>query len=272
MPPVPPHTDWLVNTNQTIQTVNGIHAEVWNLEPAADEAVLSAWAKHFRQHYCSDDLIDELCKGTGLTRAAFLTQMKFPDAKAGAGPAIRSGDFAEILIADFIEFKLGFWCPRELRYDAKWNRNESTKGCDVIGFKFVAEGEVRPGDELFVFEVKAKLTGVPSNRLQDAVNGSIEDKVREAITLSALKQRFLERRDSVSADKVERFQQMSDRPFSRINGAAAVLSDNAFDAVLLSQTATDNHPYAANLRLIVVKGPALMDLVHALYDRARDEA
>ena len=74
------------------------------------------------------------------------------------GPSSRSGDFGEILIADYIEFVLGYWCPRELRYQDRWNRNDSTKGCDVIGFKFVADGVEDPGDELFIFELKSGMT------------------------------------------------------------------------------------------------------------------
>ena len=117
---------------------------------------MSAWAKHFRQHYCEDALLDMLRQGTGLSRAEFLEQVKFPHASEAPGPSIRSGDFAEILIADYVEFKLGYWCPRELRYDMKWNRNESTKGCDVLGFKFVQPRRVSPADELFAFEAKAR--------------------------------------------------------------------------------------------------------------------
>jgi hypothetical protein len=32
------------------------------------------------------------------------------------------------------------------------------------------------------------------------------------------------------------------------------------------------HPNIANLKLIVIRGSALMDLVHALYERAANEA
>ena len=32
------------------------------------------------------------------------------------------------------------------------------------------------------------------------------------------------------------------------------------------------HHNAANIRLIVIKGPSLMTLIHALYERAADEA
>jgi hypothetical protein len=273
MPDTPPHLAWLVNTGETIPTADGLVAEVWKLEPENDQAVLSAWAKHFRQHYCEDALLDTLRQGTGLSRAQFLEQVKFPHATDAPGPSIRSGDFAEILIADYVEFKLRYWCPRQLRYDMKWNRNESTKGCDVLGFKFVQSGQVSPADELFVFEVKARLSGNAAvNRLQDAVDDSAKDPLREGMTLNALKQRCIEREDDEAAEKIERFQNMADRPFTRLNGAGAVLSMEAYDPDLLAQTTTTHHPNASALKLIVVKGDALMPLVHTLYEIAKNEA
>jgi hypothetical protein len=273
MPDTPPHLAWLTNTHETIQTADGLVAEVWELIPESDQAVLSAWSKHFREHYCEDALLDKLREGTGLSRAEYLEQMKFPHATEAPGPSIRSGDFAEILIADYVEFKLGYWCPRELRYDMKWNRNESTKGCDVLGFRFVRDGRVSPSDELFIFEAKARLSGNAAvNRLQDAVDDSAKDPLREGMSLNALKQRCIERADNESAAKIRRFQNMADRPFKRLSGAAAVLSTQVYDRNLLAQTTTAHHPNSAALKLIVVKGNALMPLVHALYERAKDEA
>lgn len=272
--PTPAHLDWLVNTGSTITTADGHLVELWELNYAGDEAVLSAWAKHFRSHYCDDDMLPELVNGTGLTNGEFLKQMKFPDAAAGAGPSVRAGDFAEIVVADYIEYKLGYWCPRRLRYDFKWNRNESTKGCDVVGFKFVQDGAVNPQDELFVFESKAQLAlnAQPQNRLQVAIDDSNKDKLREAMTLNALKQRFLERGERASADKVERFQNETDRPFRRISGAAAVHDLTTFDPGHPAAVTTAAHFNAPNLKLIVVTGVAMMQLVHALYQRAADEA
>ena len=78
-----------------------------------------------------------MVEGTGLTKAEYLRQTLLPDRTQVPGPSLRSGDFGEILVADYIEYSLGYWCPRELRYQDRWNRNDSTKGCDVIGFKFV---------------------------------------------------------------------------------------------------------------------------------------
>jgi len=198
--------------------------------------------------------------------------MKFPDAKCPPGPSIRAGDFAEILIADYAEHKLGYWCPRQFRYDMKWSRNESTKGCDVIGFRCM-DGGNNPDDEMFVFEAKAALTGTnPVNRLQDAVNDSAKDLLREATTLNALKQRFLERGDIESAKRVQRYQNMSDRPFRRISGAAAVLVNEMADSDLIAKTTIQAHHNPGMLKLILVKGSALMSLAHTLYELAANEA
>jgi hypothetical protein len=271
--PTPAHLDWLIDTGERLTTADGVEIEVWELQHGDDPAVLSAWAKHFREHYCDDDMLALLVPGTGKTNAQYLTDMKFPDASDAPGPSIRSGDFAEILVADYIEYKLGYWCPRQLRYDHKWNRNESTKGCDVMGFQFVNEGGVDPNDELFVFESKASVSGNnPINRLQDAVTDSGKDVLREATTLNALKQRFYERGETAPALKVQRFQNMTDSPFKRISGAAAVLNSPLYDAALIAQTTTAGHFNAGNLKLIVIRGETLMTLVHALYKRAANEA
>jgi hypothetical protein len=269
--PTPPHLKWLIDTGKRLRTVEGRAIEVWELRHNDDAAVLSAWAKHFREHYCDDEMLEKLIQGTGMSRQEYLVNMKFPDAQKAPGPSIRSGDFAEIIVADYIEYKLGYWCPRH-RYDLKWVRNESTKGCDVLGFRFISDGSINPNDELFIFESKAGLTGSPVNRLQDAVTDSTKDTFREGMALNALKQRYLDRGDTAKAKKIERFQNETDKPFKRVNGAAAILSDNVFDESLIQQTTISTHHDSENLKLLVVKGNALMALVTALYERAANEA
>lgn len=232
--------------------------------------VLSEWAQHFRQHYVSDDDLPDMVDGTELSKAAYLRTLVFPDAKEGAGPSLRSGDFGEILVADYIEFLLGYWCPRELRYQDRWNRNDSTKGCDVIGFKFAPEHSA--DDEFVVFESKSGLTKSNAHRLQDAINDSIKDKLREGMTLNALKRRMLANGALEDACKVKRFQNQAARPFRRLSGAAAILDDAVFAETNLAGANASKHPNADNLRLIVIRGRSLMSLVHTLYERAADEA
>jgi hypothetical protein len=92
------------------------------------------------------------------------------------------------------------------------------------------------------------------------------------MTLNALKQRMLALGEKEQAEKVKRFQNEAARPFKRINGAAAILDDNVFAETDLTAADTTGHPNIEQLRLIVIRGPSLMKLVHALYERAADEA
>jgi len=269
---IPPHVSWLHDTGERLITSCGREIEIWALAPEEDKAILSAWARHFRQHYIYDEDLPAMVEGTGLSNSEYLRTTLFPDASQAPGPSLRSGDFGEILIADYAEYLLGYWCPRALRYQDRWNRNDSTKGCDIIGFKFAADAPHHPDDELFIFESKSGMTKNKANQLQDAITDSIKDNLREAMTLNAMKQRMLVRGQQDQAEKIRRFQNEAARPFRRINGAAAILDDEVFGATDFAATDASAHPNGGNLRLIVLRGPSLMKLVHALSERAADEA
>ncbi len=265
-----PHVKWLVDSGKKLTTHDGADVAIWELRHIDDGAILSAWANHFRLHYCTDQILDGLRAGTGLSRTEYLLKHKFPKT-TGLGPSVRAGDFAEILIADFIEFNEGYWCPRE-RYALKWNTDESTKGSDVVGFKFTKKSGHSPKDEMYVLESKTNMSKSKKNRFEEAVKDSGKDPVRYAASLNALKQRFLEKTDNHSAQKIQRFQDAAARPFTFRSGAVLVCSVDSFDPELIKATAAKDHPNAKNLTLIVVTGEALMDLVHALYQRAANEA
>jgi len=269
----PEHIKWLVDTGERLKTVDGKTVQVWEFQHQLDDAILSAWAKHFRNHYCLDSQIDELIDGTEFhTHADYLFNIKFPDEKRAPGPSIRAGDFGEILIADFLEYVLGFQVPRT-RYIDKTVRNESTKGCDIIGFSFVEDGEWSPGDALAIFEAKTQFSGTkPSPRLQDAVDGSVNDLNRRAESLNAMRQRFLDINDKEAAKRVKRFQDPPGNPYRELYGAAALFGVELFDCTSISSTIISGHPRNDRLKLIVVRGVAMMDLVHNLYQRAADEA
>ena len=136
----------------------------------------------------------------------------------------------------------------------------------------MADGAEDPGDELFIFESKSGMTKTEAHRLQDAIDDSIKDKLRESMSLNAIKRRFLDRGAMAEADRVKRFQNQADKPFRRINGAAAILDDGVFAGTDLTAADASAHPNARNLHLIVIRGPSLMTLVHALYEMAADEA
>ncbi len=250
----------------------GIKCEVWELDVPADAACLGEWANRFRQTYCHDSDLDILREGTGKSRAEYLLELVFPDKSAPPGPAVRSGDFAELLVSDYVEFVLGYWVPRG-KYAEKGSRDESVKGVDIVGFQCPDPAQPKPTDEMLAFEAKAQLGGGKyKDRLQVAVNDSGKDYLRAGEALAAMKRRMHVAGEHASMLVVQRFQDAVDRPYQLLSGAAAILSDAAFDTDGIKGTTIAEHNNAGNLKLIAVKGKDLMTLAHALYQLAADEA
>lgn len=264
---LPGHLNWLIDTGQRLKTADAKTVLVLEFRHQKDEKVLSEWAKHFRNHYCLDAEIEKLREGTGYSRAEYLNKIKFPDASDSPGPSIRAGDFGEILVADYLEYSLDYLVPRT-RYCDKTIRNESTKGCDIIGFKILTEGQESTKDTLAVYETKASFTGSKSNnKLQEAVQDSAKDVTRKAESLNAFKQRL-----PGLSSLVERFQNPEDHPYREVSGAVALFSTSCYTAVHASKTDASAHPNREDLVLIIIHGPDMMRLAHELYRRAADEA
>lgn len=272
MPWTSEHIKWLIDTKERLKTTDGKEVEVWEFRHQKDETVLSAWAKHFRNHYCFDSEIDYWRRGYRCSREEYLNTIKFPDPKAAPGPSIRAGDFGEVLVADFLEYLRGYWVPRT-RYGDKTIRNESTKGSDIIGFHIVKDGKTSSEDRLAIFEAKAQFSGKKGNaRLQDAVDDSAKDITRKGESLNAIKQRLHDRNELDDAVKIERFQSDIDHPYKEVYGAVALFENPLFDNDLASATDASSHPHSGKLALVVIRGEQMMTLVHELYRRAADEA
>ena len=263
----------LAKRKKPLYTSDGHPIDVWDLIAPPTKHLMSDWASKFRQHYCADADIDALRSGTDLSRSEYLTTLIFPNGSKAPGPGIRAGDFSELLVSDYIEHLLGYWVPRG-KYAGKSSPDESIKGVDIIGFRQLSPSKASPKDTLLAFEVKAQLSaGKYANRLQTAIDDSSKDHLRRATSLNATKQRL---RSSGQADKavlVERFQNLSDHPYVYLSGAAAVLNDSAFDPqAIQNQTSTANHQNTPNIELVVIRGNELMKFVHALYEKAANEA
>ncbi len=264
--------EWLVEEKEeNITTADGKPIKVFSFNyDSGDNETMSAWAKHFRNHYCHDKIIDLLRSGTGLSKTDYLLNIKFPDQSIAPGPSVRAGDFSEILIADYLEFILNYWVPRT-RYSNKINRNSSPMGSDIIGFKLFDSNETN-NDILTIIEAKASYTKMTENRLQKAIDDCQKDNVRIAESLNAMKQRYIEMNNIENAKRVERFENISDKPYNMFYGATALFSNETYDEEILRTSNTSNHIDITHLILIVVKGDNMMNLVHELYRRAADEA
>lgn len=270
---IPKHTQWLTYTGDTFKTVDDKDIHIYDFHYVTDHAMLSEWATHFRNHYCLDKEIDYFRRGYKFSRKDYLEKIKFPDSKLAPGPSIRSGDFSEILVSDFLEYIMGFWVPRT-RYIDKTVRNESTKGADIIGFKML-NGLQTPSckDELAIFEAKAQFSGKKAkSRVQDAIDGSAKDIVRKAESLNAMKQRLFDKQSITEADIVERFQNQVDEPYKEVYGAVALFDNNYFDVNIEARATTALHPHNTSMLLVAIKGKDMMKLTHELYRRAAHEA
>ncbi len=263
---------WLKKTDEAIKTSDGKKdVPVYEFAPVTNDSVLSEWAKHFRNHYCLDEKIDRLRDGTGKSRKEYLIDFMFPDKQSAPGPSIRSGDFSEVLLADYLEYVLKYWVPRT-RFTFKVQRNESVKGCDVIGLKFEDPKKDSPEDILMTIETKAALVSHTGNRLQEAVDDSAKDLFRRGASLNAIKRRLDDNNDEEGVKKITRFQNIEDRPYRHRYTAAVVTSTDNHKVETLRQTVTSKHPAEGELFLIAIHGKDLMKLVHTLYERAADEA
>jgi len=268
MPWTSEHLKWLVDTGQVISTTCGKQAKVYRFDhDVNDQDTMSKWAKHYRNHYCSDGHIDFL-KAPGQSHADYLLTMKFPSTTKAPGPSIRAGDFAEILVADYLAYLQNYIVPRT-RYDRKGVPNESTKGSDVLAFKTDASNPVN--DELLVYEVKAKLSSKPKPMFQEAIDHSGKDHLRIAESLNGIKQRMFDKHEMNQIGLISRFQDSVNQPYNTRYGAAVVCSDSAFDTTVLANADSTQHPYKANLELIAFHGEELMTLAHALYERAAND-
>ena len=235
-----------------------------------DDQMLHEWANHFRQTFCPDDKIDILRHGTGLSRKDYLISLVFPNSGCGFAPGTRLADFSELLVADYLTYIHNFYIPKD-RYIAKFNRNTSSQGTDVIGLKKVSHIN-SINDELIVIEVKAKAKNEndrkPVNRLQEAVNDVQKEKDEDKIgvTLNAIKHRALDKDNMNIVELVERFQNITDNPFTMKYGAVAVQDKALYDKTLVEQTIVENYVEF----LLFINREQLMDLVNNLYDKAAD--
>lgn len=277
---IPSYIQWFNKSSNEIKTLDGKSVEVWEFNHNGDENILREWAWNFRQNYITDDELEANISSTDYEgrKADFLREMIFPDEKTiyknrpKQDSIVRIGDFAELLVADFFEFCYSkkYWIPRT-RYDSKDNRNFSTKGTDVIGFRFEDDSMNNKNDTLLTVEVKANLAKTKDkNRLLDAINDAQKDPTRYSESLVVMNKRFIREKKEVEALKVKRFQRRVDNPFTIIHSALAIFSDANFNDKVIKDI--DASGDKCNLNLIVFHGKDLLELCQELYERAINEA
>ena len=73
------------NKEKELTTDEGRRIELLRFNHTDDTNLLSEWAKHFREMYSKDELLDDFRSGTRLTRSEYLLKMVFPDKTRSLG-------------------------------------------------------------------------------------------------------------------------------------------------------------------------------------------
>lgn len=254
---------------EPIITDEGKQIEVFHLDIQNDPAIFEEWAKQFRRNYCSDDELDEMISSMNISSKEYLENFKLPS-DIGIGLSTMSGDFGEILVSDYLQNFEEYLVPRT-RYNSKVNKNTSTQGSDVLGYK--QDSLNTANDEVVVIEVKSSSSNSISfeakNKLQEAINHSDKDFERfsTSIVASYLK---LKSSNIEQANVVKRFLNITDTPFNVIYGAVAVHSNQSFDINILKNVVSKNHRDHQKLRLLVIHSDELMNFIKSLYLKASE--
>lgn len=253
---------------EIVETSRKKRITVIELKPEDEEEAVIEWASHLRSHYTTDDDLEKMSEYTKLTKEKILSDIIFPDPNNKFGKSIMVGDFAEILIADYLQFVNDYVVPRT-RYEHKDKRNSSTQGSDLLAYKISDPSKWSNEDELLVYEVKAQSSErkVSSPRLQDAINDSAKDNTRLAESIVASGRRLIGLQKDEEARMVFRFLNSTDEPYKKKYGAAAVHSKASFSRQLLEDIDTSKHP-DDEIELLVVHCEQLLNFILYMYERA----
>lgn len=260
--PMPSFTGWFVKEGCSF--VDGRSVECWNLDWQSDSAILDDWAVHLRQQYISDSELAARCRFRQIQPATYLTSWIVP-----SGKRIRTGDFAEILIADVFEYLYGFGVPRYKQRDRS-DKNSSEHGTDVIAYKIRQSGKESCDDELIAIEVKSDASGTNQSslirRIIAANTDSFKDPNRIPMTLSYMADRAYDAGDVQTAQDLLRFLDKAGSTFNE-RYASAVTTSFSDPKGALSTRYPDDVKLEDERSLVIVHADRFMDLVKDLYGR-----
>ncbi|WP_176552724.1 Hachiman antiphage defense system protein HamA [Levilactobacillus brevis] len=261
----------------SIQNIEEKNIEVIAVQAQFDNIeLITDWAKSFRHKYISDEDLLEGMEDIGENEPIdFLKEMIYPENKK-----FKSGDFGEILVAEYLMYTENFWVPTlSLRYSEKSNKEESTKGSDIIAIRFDQDpAHESVYDLLCIGEVKTGSTSTSTirGRLQDAINGSNKDSIqllnakRGSVGLNAVKLKIKHRepkenQGEYSYREIARFENPIERPYQTQYVAAAVVDQKHINQNTVKKVVTKESQHVDSLRMIAVGVSDIQKLIDALY-------
>ncbi len=258
----PSFVSWL--TKEQCSFRDGTPVACWLLDWNCDDDALDEWALHIRRHYIRDKELADRCANRGEKPTTYLPRRIVPDKSQ-----IRSGDFAEILISDVLEYLCKYAVPR-YKQNGRKDKNSSEHGSDVIAYRIQDDVRASSDDMLLAFEVKSNVSGKTEKsfrrRVEDAATDSTKDPNRVPMTLDYMIDEANKAGDVQIGKALLRFFNKGGATFREVYGSAVITQydtpNNALSSKLPSEVQLDG-----DSPLIVVHAQKLMGLINSLYDR-----
>jgi hypothetical protein len=261
----PNYIDWIVKLESNLTLPNGQEVETYKINYDVDEDNYNNFAKHVRNHYISDEEAIEFAIDEGISTQEYLRDRIIPNPSAMPGRATLSGEFAEIIYSDLLEYILEFETPR-IKFINKDNKDTAVKNIDIISFK--CENSTNPSidDILNITEVKAGLSTTNFQKIKEASDDVIKrDPSFVASALNFYKRKLKHLRFNKTADKIKRFQNSEIR-FNQINTAASITMHNT--DVTNSNMVSVIFEQRSKVKHYLIYGPDLWNLAKEIYRRA----
>lgn len=257
--PKPDFIKWLVEEEDVL--IAGVSTRCFRLEGDIDEEALQRWALHVRRHYIRDDELSDYVSFYETSTEEYLRDSCIPDI-----PQIMSGDFAEIMISDLLQFVEGYGVPR-FKQHGRTDKNSSEHGSDVIAYKITDPEKPNASDELLAIEVKSRSASTDLTKaISDASKDSKKDRSRVAMTLSYYSMRSLKSGDKQTSAELRRFLKASEHPFIESFGIGAVAGVKNAKRQLDGRDASE-FLINQNDRVFIIHKAHLMDLIREVYSR-----
>ena len=262
----PHYIDWLIEEKGVV--LEGTHeVKSYRIDYSDDSEVIDDWALHIRRNYINDQDLTESAELNGMTIEQYLKKYVIPQKGEKLGATARSGDIAEIVVSDLLEFVMGYTVPRYKQMNRS-GKNNSEHGTDVIGYKFYKKDKSpNEKDELVAAEVKAELTSEDYGALKKAIKDSRKDEYRLARTIDNCRKKLRYQNDFNSIDEVTRFLIKPENNYKIIYIAAGVSSRTTVDENITISTDGKEVKISNGQAIFFIHGQKLMDLTHKIYER-----
>ena len=263
----PEYIKWLIEEAGVVFE-DGIPLNCYKLDYCSDEEVFNDWALHLRRHYTFDEELEESLALHKITAAEYLRKFVIPQKDEGFGPAARSSDITEILIADLFQFVLHYTVPRCKQHNRS-GKTQSEHGTDILAYKFERDDKKpKASDELLAIEVKSGISDDSYNPIGNAVRDSQEyDEHRHALTLDYYRKKLKYMSNYEQSKEIARFQQKTEFPYKTTYVGAGIVSKTDIENSVLIGVTGESLRLRSDNKVFLVHGTKLMELTHEIFER-----